>query len=983
MEHAIVSHVAAVAAGSVLVTGAAVAACAALRRVSASFRHLVLIGLFVSLLALPALSLLMPAWNLPVMPDIDIFRSATPPPAETRPSGAPETHSAAENRTPGDPVEAPGGTEYGAATLPKTATDNLPHAASLAGTFTARHLWSIILALWGIGALVVLVVQLVRWAGAGFIAEMATTVENRELLSIAERIRWEMGIKRRVGLVRSDMAAVSMVWGIRNPYVILPSCAESWPAEKVETVLRHELAHVKRCDNLLQIVAVVTCGLYWFNPLIWIAMKRLHFEREVACDNVVLNAGAAASAYAKHLMEISMSLSGTRSRRIIPAVMAHSSDVKKRLLSVLSPGVSRRQAGLSAAVVCISLVLLFTLPVSTLRLGPRSAVASGSDALYNIQPTMPTETLIVADESDTGAGESGSMKITGTIHTSPSEEYKYLRGGKLNLSGSYIATGTEVFINEAEIVDKKSRIRIEAKNVELDPGAELGCRFEGRGYMRITRREGLKDITYEVMQRRKAGEYIIESSLSVDGKNRDFDEERRREFRDIAAELYTLLDIGDDGAKGDTEQAHATVSIRSGGSRMKGGRVEFHSDSDTTDRHAGTTMTINEGRIDSDEGVIMIDGTIMTEGWSFHGTMDGTWPRVVIVEGALRNENADVVIEGRNLVLDPESEKGFRFNEDKGYMRLTRYTEDTKIEYVCRREKKGRKLVTTHELYLDGERVEPAEKGERELKKILESAYRWLTAGSAPSPAPTAPGASPVPEAPPAPGASPVPSTVPVSPAQPLPQESAALSERLATREVARSTARAIERSVARSVARATARNTERLARRERAPSAGENEHFADGLIEILEEIGREFENAKSRLEDRLDGSRAHDAITKAYEAREDRIERITDDAIDRFRNNPETSIALEGCLEILDEYEGIALSALESCGRGGERSELRVALVDFYGDLINVIYNVISELEDGWWSEEGTKLFDAQMTVCRDITEDLVKTRDRIEAFE
>ncbi len=945
MEHAVTSHVAAVAAGSVLITGAAVAACAALRRASASFRHLVLIGLFVSLLALPALSLLMPAWNLPVMPAVAPSRTETPQ-AGPQPHGAAVTPHSLEYRPSGDPAGTTGRASHEAAALQTAGTDKRPAAASLAGASAARHLPSIALVLWGIGAFTVLVVQLVRWTGAGFIAEMATAVENKELLSIAERIRWEMGIKRRVGLLRSDMAAVSMVWGIWHPYVILPSCAESWPMEKVEAVLRHEIAHVKRWDNMLQIAAVVACGLYWFNPLVWIAMRRLHFEREVACDNVVLNAGAAASAYAKHLMEISMSLSGPRSRRIVPAVMAHSSDVKKRLLCVLSPGISRRQAGISAAVVCITLMLLLTLPVSTLRLGPRSAEASGSDALRNVQPTMTAETIVGGAGPDSagerGAPESGSTKLTGNGDTSSSKEYRYLRGGKLNMSGSYAATGTEVFIDEAVILDKKSRVRIEAKNVELDPGATLGCRFEGGGYMRITRREGRKSLEYEVIQRRRDGEYITEATFSVDGDRRDFDEARRLEFRDIAAELYDILDIDNGRGKGDTAQEQAAVSIRSDGTRMKGGRLEFHADSDTTNRHTSTTITMHKGRIHSDEGMIEIEGTIMTEGWSFHGAMDGTWPRVVIVDGTLRNENADVVIEGRNLLLDPESKKGYRFTKDEGYMRLSRYTEDAKIEYECRREKKGRKLVTTCEWYLDGERVEPDDKGERELKRILESAYRWLTAGYS---------------------------------------NSSARPERTVTLELAQDTARSAARATARSIARATARNTERLVQRERALFADGKEHYADGLIDVIEEIGREFEETESRFEDRLDGRHAQEAIAEAFEAREARLDRIIDTAVERLRSNPETSIALEGCREILDEYEAIALSALESYG--GPRAELRDALVDFYGDLINAVDDITEELKNGWWGEEGTELLDAQMTVCRGIRDSLAKTQGRIESFK
>ncbi|UCG51745.1 MAG: M56 family metallopeptidase [Candidatus Latescibacterota bacterium] len=720
MEYMIVSHVAAIAVGSVLISGAAVVACAALGRVSASFRHLVLAGMFVSLLALPAMSLLMPAWNLPVMPAVELFRAETQQVGLAQ-RGSGDAFPSVENKTDGDPAMTPGHAREQFAALTTPVRDKTPLATSVGRALTTWHLPLIALVIWGIGALIVLVVQLVRWAGAGFIAEMAMTVENSKLLSITERIRWEMGIKRRVGLLRSDMAAVSMVWGIRQPYVILPSSADSWPADKVEAVLRHELAHVKRRDNLLQIVAVLACGLYWFNPLVWTAMRRFYFEREVACDNIVLNAGSTASAYAKHLMEISMSVSGPKSRRIVPALMAHSSDIKRRLLSVLTPGVSRSPVSISAVAICVGFMLVLTLPASTLRLGPRGTMASSFDAF---------ETLVLTEQPG-GGQKNVSMKLTGSLHVNLSDEYRYLRGGKLKMHGSYTATGKDVFIREAEIIDKKSNIRIKAKNVELDPDAALGCRFDGRkGYMYITRRDGGRDIEYRVRQRRRGGEDLIEATVTVDGTGTDFDEQLRREFKDIAVELYNILNIDDDVVEGDPGRAHKEVSARGDWVRTDDGHIRVLPDSDTTGRHTSSTITIRDGQISSDEGVIEVDGVIKMESWSFRGSMDGTPPRVIIVDGTLRNEDAYIEIEGRNLILDPDTEKGFRFNKDKGYIRVTRYADEAKIEFECRRKKKGRKLVTTTRFYLDGEEVEPDAKGERELKRILESAYHWLTDGN-------------------------------------------------------------------------------------------------------------------------------------------------------------------------------------------------------------------------------------------------------------
>ena len=49
----------------------------------------------------------------------------------------------------------------------------------------------------------------------------------------------------------------------------------------------HELAHVARGDWGIQVAAKIVCGIYWFNPLFWIAYRQLCRESEQACDDAV------------------------------------------------------------------------------------------------------------------------------------------------------------------------------------------------------------------------------------------------------------------------------------------------------------------------------------------------------------------------------------------------------------------------------------------------------------------------------------------------------------------------------------------------------------------------------------------------------------------------------------------------------------------------------------------------------------------------
>jgi beta-lactamase regulating signal transducer with metallopeptidase domain len=86
--------------------------------------------------------------------------------------------------------------------------------------------------------------------------------------------------------------------GVFQPVVLIPADARDWNLERRRVVILHELAHIRRYDVLTQICAQVVCAMYWYHPLVWIAARRMRFERETACDDLVLTAGVRASTYA-------------------------------------------------------------------------------------------------------------------------------------------------------------------------------------------------------------------------------------------------------------------------------------------------------------------------------------------------------------------------------------------------------------------------------------------------------------------------------------------------------------------------------------------------------------------------------------------------------------------------------------------------------------------------------------------------------------
>lgn len=136
------------------------------------------------------------------------------------------------------------------------------------------------------------------------LARMALLARRwRGIARRAERIIDYEFLKRfdsHIVLARSPECAQPTVIGFVDPVVVLPAGYEL-TEEEMEAVFAHELAHVERRDNLTAFVVQLVCALFWFEPLHRIAKRKLVELRERVCDELVLERGCDAAAYATAL----------------------------------------------------------------------------------------------------------------------------------------------------------------------------------------------------------------------------------------------------------------------------------------------------------------------------------------------------------------------------------------------------------------------------------------------------------------------------------------------------------------------------------------------------------------------------------------------------------------------------------------------------------------------------------------------------------
>jgi hypothetical protein len=200
-----------------------------------------------------------------------------------------------------------------------------------------------------------------------------------------------------------------MTWGVVYPRILLPADADSWLSGRRTLVLLHELAHIKRLDTLTQLLAQVSTAVFWFHPGVWFAAREMRREREHACDDFVLDAGARASEYAHSLLQIARPLvTGVPAAAAL--AMARKSELEGRLLAILDPRTDRRPASrirlamASVALVGLAIPLAAVSPSHAKAREAPPAAATRALPIARPAPTaIPTETPPVSVQTDSVA----------------------------------------------------------------------------------------------------------------------------------------------------------------------------------------------------------------------------------------------------------------------------------------------------------------------------------------------------------------------------------------------------------------------------------------------------------------------------------------------------------------------------------------------------------------------------------------------------
>jgi TonB family protein len=311
------------------------AAAALLRRRSAALRHWVLAAAIVCAAAAPMLGLVVPAWQVPATP----------------------WSSGAHAIDPSEWITLREGT---AAASP-SATVPRERVALVAGHVQISRVLGV---LWLLGAGVSVLLLAIGLARLSWLASRAQPIEGGRWADTAASVSGAFALVRPVRLLQSEHPTLLVTWGFLRPAVILPAPARDWPDARVRVVLCHELAHIRRGDWPVQLLAELLRAVYWFNPLLWIACRRVRQESEHACDDAVLRLGVDGPDYASHLLDVARSFSAHRHLWSPALAIARPSSLERRVRAMLNAHLDRNPITRTACVLAIAVLLAVTIPLA-------------------------------------------------------------------------------------------------------------------------------------------------------------------------------------------------------------------------------------------------------------------------------------------------------------------------------------------------------------------------------------------------------------------------------------------------------------------------------------------------------------------------------------------------------------------------------------------------------------------------------------------
>ena len=326
------------------------------------------------------------------------------------------------------------------------------------GSFFQSQLFSItaicVSVVYFFGCCAMLVRLVLAGWGCSRLSRAGERVTDKWMLALAQNTASQMGLKLTPILATCERVVVPVVVGLIRPVVLLPvSIVSELTPDQLRAILAHEMAHLKRYDHVVVLFQRIVEAVLFFHPTTWWLSRRLDSQRELCCDDLVLQTGTNPLEYAETLLLVAQSRKANAAEMNRPEVAlaadgANASQILVRISRVLNgtlPLPKRKSSNFGAANLGVGM-LLVGLPVLLV-------LCSFINSNVSDPPVSPVAAL---------AGESSALD--------DKTAYGTIRGVIRDENGDLV-TGATVILQEHphKYLSNNVMIPLEAERVSVPP----------------------------------------------------------------------------------------------------------------------------------------------------------------------------------------------------------------------------------------------------------------------------------------------------------------------------------------------------------------------------------------------------------------------------------------------------------------------------------------------------------------------------------
>lgn len=321
------------------------------------------------------------------------------------------------------PVLGDTGTDASDADAPKT----ISFWERIKSLIDSIDIWLIAALLWIAGGAIVLLSAIrENTAFCLHIRKHDYPVEDQAILEIIVAHRRTNRIRRGVRISACPSVHMPMVVGVFRPRILLPTymIGKMKPAH-MDAILLHEICHIRRRDILKGYACILVKALHWFNPLVWLCVRKIKEDIEFGCDQRVLRLISRDQGvrYCESLVYATRCMNQVKAPQFATLLCESRSHLKGRILKMIRP--QKQSKAVAVVSVMMALVMAVGCFTTACQPTPDKEIVQGKNS-DTLEQKINEGQDAPAPASRDNTGERADMIVTDTWQDDTFEEKPYL-----------------------------------------------------------------------------------------------------------------------------------------------------------------------------------------------------------------------------------------------------------------------------------------------------------------------------------------------------------------------------------------------------------------------------------------------------------------------------------------------------------------------------------------------------------------------------